>query len=467
MKKNRKLTKKGEKNMLKRNKGITLIALVITIIILLILASVSIAMLTGNNGILTQAQKAKNETEDARIEEENILDNYENYINDVTGDVSQVNDTNPGVLEGSGTEQAPFIINSIEDLVVFADNVTKGINNYEGQYVELGISLDFNSDKSYVNPNREDYANYGYNGKLKKVLNTSGFIPIGKSEYIIGDEMNEVSFNGNFDGKKYKIYNLKIIQEKNVDENTYIASGMFSGNLGSIENVYIENGMNSTTMNGGKYLNTGLLVGENSGKISNCYVNGEINTEKTDWACNIGGLVGSNKGTIKQCYNSASMNAKYSCMENRIGGIAGVNEETGIIENVYNTGNISAEVFGEQKPDYPDRGMLGGIAGRNIGKINTAYAMGLINNFISNSNVETLIDGVSVHYNESGEINNCYYLKDIINSSGINTTISENGEVRTSEQMKSQEFLDLLNQNNSGMWKFSNGNNQYPVLYWQ
>ena len=150
MKENRKLIKKREKNMLKRNKGITLIALVITIIILLILASVSIAMLTGNNGILTQAQKAKNETEDARIEEENILDNYESYINDVTGDVSQVNDTNPGVLEGSGTEQDPFIINSIEDLVVFADNVTKGINNYEGQYVELGISLDFNSDKSYV-----------------------------------------------------------------------------------------------------------------------------------------------------------------------------------------------------------------------------------------------------------------------------------------------------------------------------
>lgn len=41
--------------------GITLIALVITIIILLILAGVSIAMLTGNNGILIQAQNAKKE----------------------------------------------------------------------------------------------------------------------------------------------------------------------------------------------------------------------------------------------------------------------------------------------------------------------------------------------------------------------------------------------------------------------
>ena len=53
--------------MLKNNKGITLIALVITIIVLLILAGVSIAMLTGNNGILTQANTAKTDTEKAEV----------------------------------------------------------------------------------------------------------------------------------------------------------------------------------------------------------------------------------------------------------------------------------------------------------------------------------------------------------------------------------------------------------------
>ena len=51
------------------NKGITLIALVITIIVLLILAGVSIAMLTGDNGILTQAGNAKTETAQAEAEE--------------------------------------------------------------------------------------------------------------------------------------------------------------------------------------------------------------------------------------------------------------------------------------------------------------------------------------------------------------------------------------------------------------
>ena len=51
------------------NKGITLIALVITIIVLLILAGVSIAMLTGNNGILTQATNATKATVQGEVEE--------------------------------------------------------------------------------------------------------------------------------------------------------------------------------------------------------------------------------------------------------------------------------------------------------------------------------------------------------------------------------------------------------------
>ena len=48
--------------ILKNNEGITLIALVVTIVVLLILAGVSISMLTGENGIITQAQEAKEQT---------------------------------------------------------------------------------------------------------------------------------------------------------------------------------------------------------------------------------------------------------------------------------------------------------------------------------------------------------------------------------------------------------------------
>ena len=57
------------KKQLKNAKGITLIALVITIIVLLILAGVSIAMLTGDNGIITQANNAKVANEKATAKE--------------------------------------------------------------------------------------------------------------------------------------------------------------------------------------------------------------------------------------------------------------------------------------------------------------------------------------------------------------------------------------------------------------
>ena len=60
--------------MLKNNKGITLIALVITIIVLLILAGVSIALVTGDNGLLKQATRAGAETQVAEAREMAIMD---------------------------------------------------------------------------------------------------------------------------------------------------------------------------------------------------------------------------------------------------------------------------------------------------------------------------------------------------------------------------------------------------------
>ena len=51
-----------KKNIVKRQTGITLIALVVTIIVLLILAGITIITLTGNNGIIKQATEAKKQT---------------------------------------------------------------------------------------------------------------------------------------------------------------------------------------------------------------------------------------------------------------------------------------------------------------------------------------------------------------------------------------------------------------------
>ena len=81
----------------KERKGITLIALVITIIVLLILAGVSIAMLTGTNGILTQANNAKQATEEStekekrqlsQVEASTHLENYD--YTDAEGNIAKI-----------------------------------------------------------------------------------------------------------------------------------------------------------------------------------------------------------------------------------------------------------------------------------------------------------------------------------------------------------------------------------------
>ena len=89
--------------------GITLIALVITIIVLLILAGVSIAMLTGENGILTQAQRASEETEVASEKEAVSLAYTSAYTkNKGEGNVTDIKmqealDENGTDAEASGT----------------------------------------------------------------------------------------------------------------------------------------------------------------------------------------------------------------------------------------------------------------------------------------------------------------------------------------------------------------------------
>lgn len=65
---------------MKRNKGITLIALVVTIIILIILAGVSINLILGNNGIVQKAKLGKENMEIAGQEENNALLEFSNEM---------------------------------------------------------------------------------------------------------------------------------------------------------------------------------------------------------------------------------------------------------------------------------------------------------------------------------------------------------------------------------------------------
>ena len=312
------------KNFKSGRDGVTLIALVVTVIVLLILAGISISMLTGQNGILTRAQEARNKTEQAEKDEKEKLGDMEDTINEyATGiTVEQVTDENPGVLEGTGTDDDPYTINSIEDLIVFASNVTNG-NTYEGQTVKLGLSLDFNSTKSYVDPFSTDYGEYGYDGELKTLLTSGeGFIPIGIANNV---EQTKYSFNGIFDGNGCVINNLYInkLIEDHVND---VRIGFFGNNYGTIENIGLSNVEIRVTLTttGENTIMQGGIVGCNYGTIQSCFSTGNISSVgKENAKVRVGGISGhDSNGYINNCYNISNISGSGSSSTG-VGGITG------------------------------------------------------------------------------------------------------------------------------------------------
>ena len=151
---------------LRKKQGITLIALVVTIVVLLILAAVSISMLTGENGIITQAQDAKENTEIGNEKEivniaatgamskdtfgEIKKDNLKNELNQLIGEGkyeltgegpftvkykdsgrSYIVETNGNIIDNEEYESKAlkFLVNSGDDGIVVLP-----ICNYRGEY---------------------------------------------------------------------------------------------------------------------------------------------------------------------------------------------------------------------------------------------------------------------------------------------------------------------------------------------
>ena len=426
--------KKLEQCFKNNKRGITLIALVITIVVLLILASVSIATLTGDNGILKQATRAKEETEKAKTNEQTDLVKMEDLINEsVNGsEVEQVTDTAPGVLERNDTETNTYTINSIEDLVFFSYDVNNG-NTYEGQTIKLGLSLDFDSSKSYVDAYRTDYGKYGYNGVLKTLLTSGeGFKPIGtylNNNTSINDETN-TPFMGTFDGNNHEINGLRIVSSEK-------GKGLF----GLVKGATIKNlgiGNDSTIK---VNLVSGSIVGYANERttIENCYNNATI-LESTENSQQLGGIAGqlTSSSNITNCFNLANISGGGG-----LGGIAGMS--SGNIDSCYNTGVLT----GEER--------VGGIAGQQYNndnaKISNSYNVGKINN----ADMGSGIIGVLV----TGKLENNFYLENIVN--GGNGTPFDGSTAKTMEEMKNI-YTSL---GNAFKADSNNINNGYPILSWQ
>lgn len=70
--------------MLKQQKGITLVALVITIVVLIILAGVAISLTLGDNGIFTKAKSGAQNYQNAASEEQAWVNELDQQVINAT-----------------------------------------------------------------------------------------------------------------------------------------------------------------------------------------------------------------------------------------------------------------------------------------------------------------------------------------------------------------------------------------------
>ena len=182
------------KEKLKQKKGITLIALVITIIVLLILAGISIAMLTGENGILTQAQRAKTETENAATNEQARLDEYnqimDNWIsggttggNGPSKDEKGFFEENSTINGGEGTANNPTIPKGFRPVDENGAEWGNGTNPPKEEDVNEGLVIEDKQGNQFVwVPVTGEYkrnTDYARTAVSERAYTDTGYLPDG------------------------------------------------------------------------------------------------------------------------------------------------------------------------------------------------------------------------------------------------------------------------------------------------
>lgn len=259
----------------KKNEGITLLALVVTIIVLLILSTITINMLTGENGIIKNTEKAKeateiadekeivqratvnaigknkygdlkqdelekqlNEEQEGKTEVTDVGDEFEilfkesnrYYTVDKDGNIKEeqiaTKIENAGDItknnQYDGSEERPYQISCIEDLVAWSNMVDgNGVIYQNGKIVHL-INKRTTFSEKYIELTRDlnFKSNYSYGDSTRTDfgdLNTDGTIETIKEELTKTDE-GCIGFSPIGAGNK----------------NSY-----FNGNNNTIKNIYI------------------------------------------------------------------------------------------------------------------------------------------------------------------------------------------------------------------------------------
>ncbi len=471
---------------MRKEKGITLLVLVITIIILLILAGITISAITGDNGIIKNAGQAKEETKIANekeivekatvqamgnnkygnIEENELqseldketgegkteatdigeefevvfIDSNRYYTVDKDGNVGEaqdiIKDKNPGDIttgkDGEtldGSEEHPYEIWCIEDLIEWSQNYNKYVTNN----ITLCRNLNFKSKLSYENSEDIKYGDINKDNKIESIIEEMqtgvGFLPI-------------ETFKGVFDGNYYQIKNILIKQE--------LHAGFIKGlGGGRIKNLSLSGILEASNDIGGIAANGG-------GIIENCHVNIKINTSKETNMGNSGGIIGVVTGyiglEIRNCSSEGEIKG------NNAGGIVGWCWTTGDLCNISNSYNL-ADISGSS---------AGGIIGGNSYAYHTKVYNCLNLGKLNGNSVGGIVGNCGGTDSEKVQIYNSYYLnnveKDVGNSSELQAVKFDIKDLK-GQIDKLNQYIENSDEIDTSLWKKWNLKDEiYPIF---
>ena len=498
-----KLIVKKEKDA--KQKGITLIALIVTIIVLIILVGITIATLTGEDGIINNANNAKEETEIAnekeivdratinamgnnkrgnivkdelqneldritKVGDTEVEDNGEEfevvfvntnryYTVDKDGDIIEegkiVIDKSPGDItkdeSGNDIEEGqPYEIWCIEDLVAFSNMV-----NGNGKILENGKVTEVNNSNKFV---------AGTTVELKRNLNFES-----KYSYTNSERTDFGDINGNENDGNSLINEMTTgtgFKPIGVDLKF---TGTFNGNGYEVQQIYINQTTNSVGLFGS--INNGIIQSlgisgniicndtaggiagssENSTLIQDCYNKANITSNK-----NSGGIIGvlyNGETTIINCYNDLQSAIK----GNNAGGIVGWSRTAGgspYIYNCFNLGNINGT------------GCTGGIIGYvyDYAECINVYTTG----DITGNTVGGIVGSALWNNTSQNKFENCYFLKSDTVQKSAGSKITVNASMLDNLTDTTINELNSCISNNGSLtyeWKkWTLGSDGYPVF---
>lgn len=264
------------KRIQKKETGITLIALVLTIIVLLILAGVSIAMLTNDNGIINQTDKAKENTEISSEKEVLEVSTIQAMEKDRSGNVTYDNfdnalEDNIGKGDYNLSGEGPFIVKFVDsgrNYVVDKDgnvnilekgtaiDVSLNAKDYYGEYVDYlpnnGVNVKwriFHSDDENIYLIADSYIESDY---VPKTRNGTA-LNVGSSKYCLYWQSIRDEYIGAEDIKETNPARkwLSYISEypNSTNENMKMVAYMLDTELWqNFENSYAENAIGGPTI---------------------------------------------------------------------------------------------------------------------------------------------------------------------------------------------------------------------------